>query len=104
MTRRPNIVLIMADNQPADMLGCYGNAEVHTPHLDRIAAAGTRFDSAFCVNAMCSPCRASVLTGLMPSAPASTPGLMTAVPTAGRRTGTQSANLRPAGPAGDSRI
>jgi len=68
VTRRPNIVMIMADNQPADMLGCYGNAEVHTPQLDALAAAGTRFDSAFCVNAMCSPCRASVLTGLMPSA------------------------------------
>ena len=47
MTRRPNIVLIMADNQPADMLGCYGNAEVHTPHLDRIAAAGTRLTARF---------------------------------------------------------
>ena len=68
MTRRPNIVLIMADNQPADMLGCYGNDDVHTPQLDALATGGTRFDSAFCVNAMCSPCRASVLTGLMPSA------------------------------------
>ena len=68
MTRRPNILLIMADNQPADMLGCYGNDEVHTPQLDALAASGTRFDNAYCVNAMCSPCRASVLTGLMPSA------------------------------------
>ena len=64
---RPNIVLIMADNQPADLLGCYGNDEVKTPHLDALAQRGQRFDQAFCVNAMCSPCRASVLTGLMPS-------------------------------------
>lgn len=64
---RPNIVLVFVDNQPADMLGCYGNAELHTPHLDRLAAEGVRFDRAYCPNAMCSPCRASALTGLMPS-------------------------------------
>ena len=68
MSKRPNIILIMADNQPADMLGCYGNSEIHTPYLDTLAAQGMRFANAFCVNAMCSPCRASVLTGLMPSA------------------------------------
>ena len=64
---RPNILLFMSDNQPADLLGCYGNDEVKTPHLDEIAARGARFDQAYCVNAMCSPCRASALTGLMPS-------------------------------------
>jgi arylsulfatase A-like enzyme len=64
---RPNILLFMSDNQPADLLGCYGNDEVHTPHLDGLAARGVRFSNAYCVNAMCSPCRASVLTGLMPS-------------------------------------
>ena len=68
MINRPNILMIMTDNQPADMLGCYGNDEVLTPHIDQLAATGTRFSNAFCVNAMCSPCRASVLTGLMPSA------------------------------------
>lgn len=64
---QPNTILIMADNQPADGLGCYGNAEIQTPNIDKLAAKGTRFDQAFSVNAMCSPCRASVLTGLMPS-------------------------------------
>lgn len=64
---QPNIVLFMADNQPADLLGCYGNTEVQTPHLDALAQRGTQFNQAYCVNAMCSPCRASVLTGLMPS-------------------------------------
>jgi len=63
----PNIVLIMSDNQPADLLGCYGNEEVSTPHIDGLAARGTQFANAYCVNAMCSPCRASVMTGLMPS-------------------------------------
>ncbi|MGX9355802.1 sulfatase-like hydrolase/transferase [Roseobacteraceae bacterium S113] len=65
--KRPNILFFMSDNQPADLLGCYGNDEVKTPHLDRLARRGTRFSNAYCVNAMCSPCRASVLTGLMPS-------------------------------------
>ena len=67
MARKPNIILIFVDNQPANMLGCAGNDEVHTPNLDKLASNGIRFSSAFCPNAMCSPCRASVLTGLMPS-------------------------------------
>ncbi len=65
--KRPNILLIMSDNHPAELLGCYGNDEIHTPNLDRLARQGIQFNNAFCVNAMCSPCRASVLTGLMPS-------------------------------------
>jgi arylsulfatase A-like enzyme len=65
--KQPNIVLVFVDNQPADMMGCSGNTEIHTPNLDRLAGKGVRFDQAFCPNAMCSPCRASVLTGLMPS-------------------------------------
>ena len=67
MRQPPNIVLVFVDNQPADMMGCSGNDEIHTPNLDALAEAGLRFDRAFCPNAMCSPCRASVLTGLMPS-------------------------------------
>ena len=64
---RPNILLVMTDNQSAAMLGCYGNSEIVTPHIDALSERGVRFDDAYCVNAMCSPCRASVLTGLMPS-------------------------------------
>lgn len=64
---RPNIILIFTDNQQAETLACYGNTEVHTPNLDALARAGTRFDNAFCANAFCSPCRASALTGLLPS-------------------------------------
>lgn len=67
MTGRPDIVLFMTDNQPAELLGCYGNDEIFTPHLDALAAEGFVFENAFCVNGMCSPCRASVMTGLMPS-------------------------------------
>ena len=64
---RPNILMFMTDNQPAELLGCYGNSEIHTPHIDAFAADAFQFDNAFCVNGMCSPCRASVMTGLMPS-------------------------------------
>jgi len=64
---RTNILLIMSDNHSADLLSCYGNPEIHTPHLDQLADQGARFNQAHCVNAMFSPCRASVLTGLMPS-------------------------------------
>ncbi len=66
MAKHPNIILIMTDNQPADVVGCYGNQEVYTPHLDRMAASGARFENAYCPNAMCSPSRASVWTGRLP--------------------------------------
>ena len=67
MMKRTNVLLIMTDNQPADLLGCYGNPEIHTPNLDKFAQQSIQFNNAFCPNGMCSPCRASVLTGLMPS-------------------------------------
>jgi arylsulfatase A-like enzyme len=64
---QPNIILIFTDNQMAETLGCYGNAEIHTPNLDHMAARGLRFENAYCANAFCSPCRATLLTGKMPS-------------------------------------
>ena len=64
---RPNILLILSDNHAVDLLGCYGNDEVYTPNLDRLAGQGMQFNNAYCVNAMCSPCRATLFTGLMPS-------------------------------------
>ena len=66
-SRKPNILLIFVDNHPANMTGCYGNDETFTPHLDELASKGVLFRNAFCPNSMCSPSRASVLTGLMPS-------------------------------------
>ncbi len=62
-----NLVLIMTDNQGAWSLGCYGNENIRTPHIDRLAEQGTLFTRAFANNAVCSPTRATVLTGLMPS-------------------------------------
>ena len=67
MAKKPNIILIFTDNQQASTLGCYGNDEIHTPNLDRLSQTGVTFDNAYCPNAFCSPCRASVLTGKLPS-------------------------------------
>lgn len=65
-SRRPNVILIMTGNQGPWTLGCYGNKDIHTPHLDRMAAEGVCFTRAFSNNAVCSPTRATCLTGLMP--------------------------------------
>ena len=66
-SRVPNVVLILTDNQGAWTLGCYGNPDIHTPNIDRLAAQGMRFTRAFSPNGVCSPTRASLLTGLLPS-------------------------------------
>ncbi len=68
MADHPNIVLILTDDQGAWAMGCAGNAEIRTPNLDAIAAQGMRFDNFFCASPVCSPARASLLTGRMPSA------------------------------------
>ncbi len=60
---RPNIVLILADDLGYDSLGCYGNTEVKTPHIDRLAAGGMRFTDFHSNGALCSPTRAALLTG-----------------------------------------
>ncbi len=64
---RPNVVLIMTDNHGAWTLGCYGNPDIRTPNIDRLAAEGTLFTRAFASNPVCSPTRATCLTGLVPS-------------------------------------
>ena len=65
--RRPNVVFILTDNHGAWTLGCYGNPDIKTPHIDRLAQEGIRFTRAFSSNAVCSPTRATYLTGLIPS-------------------------------------
>ena len=65
--RRPNVILIMTDNHGAWTLGCYGNPDIRTPHIDRLAREGVLFSRCFSSNAVCSPTRATVLTGLIPS-------------------------------------
>lgn len=60
---QPNILFIMADDHAAHALGAYGSRINKTPGTDRIAHEGMRFDNAFCTNAICTPSRASILTG-----------------------------------------
>jgi len=66
-TTRPNIVFVLSDDHGPWGLGCYGNREIRTPNLDRLAAEGTRFEYFFCTSPVCSPARASLLTGRIPS-------------------------------------
>src|SRR5688572_5879319 len=65
--RQPNVVLILTDNQGAWTLGCYGNPDIRTPNLDRLAREGALFRHCYSSNAVCSPTRATLLTGLIPS-------------------------------------
>lgn len=62
MTQRPNILLLMSDQHRADMMGCAGHPVVQTPHMDSLAARGTRFSNCFCQGPLCMPARASFLT------------------------------------------
>ncbi len=66
MADRPNILLITSDQQHFSTLGCI-NPAIRTPALDRLAAEGMRFDRAYCPNPLCSPSRASILTGQYPA-------------------------------------
>ncbi|MGH2355556.1 MAG: sulfatase-like hydrolase/transferase [Chloroflexota bacterium] len=62
--RRPNVLVILTDQHRWDCLGAAGNAQVNTPHLDRLAAEGVRFTNSFCPFPVCTPSRYSLLSGL----------------------------------------
>ncbi|MGH7010652.1 MAG: sulfatase-like hydrolase/transferase, partial [Caulobacteraceae bacterium] len=64
MARRPNIVLLMSDQHQAGMMGCAGDSFAPTPNIDRLAAAGTVFERAYCQGPLCMPARASLATEL----------------------------------------
>src|SRR6266481_4659633 len=63
---RPNILWIIADDQVPYVMGSYGNKQVHTPNLDKLASQGMRFDRAFCNSPVCTASRQSFLTGRYP--------------------------------------
>ena len=67
MTKKPNVILILTDDQGYWSLGCYGNREIRTPNIDALAKRGVRFENFFCTSPVCSPARASILTGTIPS-------------------------------------
>ena len=66
MADRPNLLLVITDQQSAHALSCAGNPWVQTPNMDRLAARGTRFDRAYCSYPLCSPSRASQMAGRLP--------------------------------------
>lgn len=63
---RPNVLLVVTDQQRFDTLGCYGNPYVDTPNLDQFAREGVLFERAYCQSPVCTPSRASFLTGRYP--------------------------------------
>lgn len=62
-TKPPNILFIMSDDHAAHAISAYGSLVNQTPNIDRLAKEGMRFDDVFCVNSICSPSRATILTG-----------------------------------------
>ncbi|MFS0723467.1 sulfatase-like hydrolase/transferase [Paenibacillus sp. 1P07SE] len=87
---RPNVIVFMTDDQGYGDLSCMGSDDVRTPHIDRLAAGGARFTDWYAASAVCSPSRASLLTGRYPANAGvrsilggrrQTSGLRTTVPT-----------------------
>src|ERR1035437_9649733 len=66
MSTQPNFLWICTDQQRFDTLGCYGNPFVKSPNIDALAKTGLLFENAFCQSPVCSPSRASFLTGRYP--------------------------------------
>ncbi len=62
-TKAKNLLVIMSDEHSPKALGCYGSEIVKTPHLDALAARGTRFSHAYCASPVCIPARASFAVG-----------------------------------------
>jgi choline-sulfatase len=65
--KHPNFLIIMSDDQGPWAMGCVGNNEIRTPNLDKLAGEGIRFNNFFCASPVCSPARASFMTGRIPS-------------------------------------
>src|SRR5688572_19153875 len=64
---KPNLLIIYADDLGWGELGCQGNREIPTPHIDSIAKNGVRFTNGYVAATYCSPCRAGLLTGRYPT-------------------------------------
>jgi uncharacterized sulfatase len=62
----PNVLLVIADDLTCRDIGCYGNTEVQTPNIDRLASQGMRFSRSFTATAMCAPTRQQLYTGIFP--------------------------------------
>ncbi len=62
--KKPNIIYLMSDDQSTYTLGCYGNSDVKTPNIDRLADEGMAFDNHYVTTAICMASRATVMTGM----------------------------------------
>ena len=62
-TKHPNIIFVMSDDHAAHAIGAYGSVINRTPHMDRLAAGGVRLTNCHCTNSICTPSRATILTG-----------------------------------------
>ena len=67
LTSKPNILFILADDFGWSQLGCYGSDFYETPHIDRLARQGMKFTDAYAACPVCSPTRASIMTGRYPA-------------------------------------
>ena len=68
MADRPNMVFIFSDQQRADTMACYGNDWLNVPNLNALAAQSFVFQNAYVTQPVCTPARASIMTGLYPHA------------------------------------
>ena len=66
-TKNPNIIIFLVDDLGWMDIGCHGSKFYKTPNIDRLAAEGVRFTDAYAACAVCSPTRASILTGKYPA-------------------------------------
>ncbi|WP_379019938.1 sulfatase [Parapedobacter deserti] len=65
--QKPNVIVFLVDDLGYSDVGCYGSSYYETPHIDRLAASGMRFTQAYASSTLCSPTRASLLTGKNPA-------------------------------------
>ena len=66
MPSQPNILYVFTDQQSHVAMSCAGNPDLHTPNMDRLAAEGVMFENSYVTQPLCTPCRGSMFTGLMP--------------------------------------
>jgi len=65
-SEKPNILLLLTDQQRTDSMACYGNSFVKVPHLNKLASESVVFENAYCTQPVCTPSRASIFTGQWP--------------------------------------
>ncbi|PYI88801.1 MAG: hypothetical protein DMF03_09535, partial [Verrucomicrobia bacterium] len=63
---KPNLIVFLTDQQRVDTLACYGNSNVHAPNLNKLTSESVIFDRVYVTQPLCTPSRASLLTGMWP--------------------------------------